>query len=120
MNLTPVTKAEMKVDRLELGKNATVKFVSHNGTAYVTELTLTQKNHWSITSVANLYINVDFFRLLVWDAPGYEDIFKRSEYAYYEGVLYKFERQHRPNGLNRVWDFKLEPLADYPNDVTIS
>lgn len=117
MNLSPVTRAEMKMDRLELADDVTVQFVKHNGSAYEVIHTLTQDDDWSITGVSNLYINVDFVRFLVMDFSGFEDILAQTEAIYFEGILYRLDRKQRGIGVNKVWSFKLEPISEFP--VTI-
>lgn len=113
LNLTPITKVDMMIDRLELGRNAHVDFIKSDGTGETTLLTLNQRNHWSLTGIANLYINVDFVRFLVLDFPGFEDIIAQTEVIRFEGRLYKLVRQYVPLGLNRVWQFKLEILTPF-------
>jgi hypothetical protein len=117
LNLNAVLRAEMRIERLELDDDAEIQFVKSDGTGYTVVHTLTQSDDWSITAIENLYINVDFVRFSVLDFAGFEDILAQSEAIYFEGIVYRLERQHRPIGVNRVWTFKLEPIVDYP--VTI-
>jgi hypothetical protein len=113
INLTPITKAEMMIDRLELFPNSVVKFLRSDTSGYILVHTLTQTDNWSMTSIENIYINVDFLRLLVLDFTGFEAILAQTEAIGFEGIAYKLERSHRPIGLNRVWSFKLEPLSEF-------
>jgi hypothetical protein len=48
------------------------------------------------------------------DFTGFEDILAQSEMIYFENILYRFERKHRPIGVTRVWEFKLEPISEFP------
>lgn len=57
---------------------------------------------------------MDFLRFRVLDFDGFSDILAQTEKLKFDGVEYKMERKHIPIGLNRVWDFKLEPLGDFP------
>jgi hypothetical protein len=114
LDLSNVTRAEMKIDRLELADDVTVGFVKTTGSGYSIIHTLTQADDWSLTGIANLYINVSFVRFLVMDFTGFEDILAQSEMIYFENILYRFERKHRPIGVTRVWEFKLEPISEFP------
>lgn len=118
MDLTPISKAEMLIERLELGADAQVQFVKQGSSGYQVIHTMTQRDNWSITGIENLYINISFVRFSVLDFDGFEDILAQSEAIYFEDILYKLERKHRPIGLNRVWTFKLETLSEFPVEIT--
>jgi hypothetical protein len=113
LDLTPVTIAELRIDRLELADNATVEFLQNDGTGEVVLKTLTQADNWSMTGIENLYINVDFVRFLVLEFTSFEDLLAKTTAIRFEGIRFKLERTHRPIGVNRVWSFKLEPLDDW-------
>jgi hypothetical protein len=117
MDLRAVTRAEMQMDRLELPDDATVQFIYHNGTAWIVLKTLTQADDWSITDIANLYINVGFKRFLLMDFSGIENILAQSEAVFFDGIHYRFEREYRGSGINRIWEFKLEPLDRFPTTL---
>lgn len=97
----------------------TVKFVKAAGTGWTVFHTFTKSDDWSMVAIENLYINVDFLRFSVLEFDGWEDILSQTEGIYFEGIVYRIERQHRPIGLNRVWTFKLEPIEDYKNSIVI-
>ena len=115
LDLRPVTKAEMLIERLEFPSDTVVKFVKakSDGTGLELVHTLDMDDDWSIVSIENLYINVDFLRFSVMEFTGWEDILAQSEYVAFEGILYQMYRLHRPIGINRVWGFKLEPTSDF-------
>lgn len=121
MDETPIVKAEMYIARLGLGFDATVSFVNtdSDGGGYNIVHTLDQTDDWDITAINNLYINVDFQRFRVIEFDGFEDILDESEFVYYEQILYKMERTHRPIGLTRVWEFKLEPVSIFPIEIPL-
>lgn len=115
LDLRPITRVEMFIERLELPADTTVKFIYNDGEdGWKTWHTLTKRDDWSMVDIENLYINVDFLRFSILEFPGFEQILAKTEAIFFEGVAYKFERQHKPIGINRVWTFKLEPLEDYP------
>lgn len=113
LDLSPITRAEMFIERLELADDVTLKFIQNNGSGWATLRTFTKQDDWSITAIENLYINVDFLRLSILEFPGFEEMLQETEAVFFEGIAYRFERMHRPIGLNRVWTFKLEPLDDW-------
>jgi hypothetical protein len=112
-DLTPATRAEMMIDRLTLPDGTTVKFIKNNGSGWVTILELDGNDDWSVTEIENLYINLDFVRLLVIDFTGFEDILAQTEAIFLRGRKYKIERTHSPISYPLVWSFKLEPLDDW-------
>jgi hypothetical protein len=113
LDLRAVVQAEMRIERLELADDVTLKFVKNDGAGYSVVKTFTQTDDWSLTAIENLYINIDFVRLSILDFTGFEDLLAQTGYVYFEGILYKLERMHRPVGVTRVWTFKLEPVEDY-------
>jgi hypothetical protein len=113
LDLTPIARVELRLDRLTLPDDATLEFLRSDTSGYVVLKTLTQQDDWSVTGVENLYINIDFVRLTVLEFAGFEEIWAKTEAFRFDGIIYKAYRAHRPVGLPREWTFKLEPIEDF-------
>lgn len=122
MDLTPVTAAELLVNRLELDETLEAPVLESYDEELdrYTDLLACAEYDWDFREVTNYHVGKSFARLRLLepddgDASGaFRAALFRAETARYEGWRWQVSREQEPFGGVRLWVLKLERLAPLP------